>query len=315
MESGGKPSVSVVVPVYNGSPTLVALVTRLEPVLTTVARQSEVIFVNDGSSDQSWQVISQLATDYDWVRGIQLMRNFGQHNALLCGVREARYEIVITMDDDLQHPPEEIPQLLLRLNEGFDVVYGLPQKMPHSLWRNLTSSITKKVLAKAMGVSKIRNINAFRAFRTRLREAFTDYQSPQVLFDVLLSWGTTAFTSVQVQQARREVGRSNYNFGRLFNQTMLVFTGYSTAPLRFASLLGLSISLLGGCILAYVIGLYVLGESVPGFTFLASIIIVFSGAQLLSLGILGEYLARIFSRTLEQPAYVIMAKTRSNEEL
>jgi glycosyltransferase involved in cell wall biosynthesis len=115
-------SISVVVPVYNGTLTIRELTERLANVLPTLATEYELIFVEDNGHDNSWEVIRKLASEYSWVRGIKLMRNYGQHNALLCGIRGAQHEIIVTMDDDLQHPPEEIPQLLTKLDEGYDVV-------------------------------------------------------------------------------------------------------------------------------------------------------------------------------------------------
>ena len=122
-----RPSISVVVPVYNSELTLPELVKRLQPVLAGLAREYELLLVNDGSRDQSWQVIQRIAAEHGWVRGINLMRNYGQHNALLCGIRAARFDTLVTMDDDLQHPPEEIHKLLAKLQEGFEMVYGFPE--------------------------------------------------------------------------------------------------------------------------------------------------------------------------------------------
>ena len=184
-----RPTVSVVVPVFNSEATLPLLVQRLRPVLASCASAAEVILVNDGSGDRSWEVICELAARQEGIRGICLMRNYGQHNALLCGIRAARHEIIVTMDDDLQHPPEEIPKLLDKLAEGYDVVYGTPLQPPHGFWRNLASRITKLALQSAVGAEVARHVSAFRAFRTPLREAFANYHGPFVSFDVLLAWG------------------------------------------------------------------------------------------------------------------------------
>ncbi len=135
-----------------------------------------MILVNDSSSDNSWKVICELAQNCEWVHGIDLMRNYGQHNALLCGIREAKYDIIATIDDDLQHPPEELPRLLDQLAEGYDVVYGYPQKERHGLWRDLASRATKLALQNAMGVEIARHVGPFRVFRTPLRDAFAQYQ-------------------------------------------------------------------------------------------------------------------------------------------
>ncbi len=298
-------TLSVVIPVYNGAETLPPLLERMAQVLPQAAAKFEVILVNDGSPDNSWEVICQLCQRYPWLKSIRLMRNYGQHNATLCGVRAASYDLIVTLDDDLQHPPEEIPALLAKLNEGYDVVYGIPVKRPHSWWRNWFSVMTKRVLARIMGIGGIRDIGSFRAFRSRLRPAFASYQNPNIILDVLLSWGTTRFATVTVHEDERPSGKSNYNFFKLFNVAMVVLTGFSTLPLQFASLLGFAFTLFGVAIFFYVVISYLLDGSVPGFPFLASLIALFSGIQLFALGILGEYLARIFDRSMDRPPYVI----------
>jgi glycosyltransferase involved in cell wall biosynthesis len=301
-----KPSISVVVPVYNSQDSLPELATRLMPVLSALSSDFELILVNDGSRDQSWQIVEQLAAKHDWIVGINLMRNYGQHNALLCGIRTAKYEVVVTLDDDLQNPPEEIHRLLDKLAEGFDVVYGTPQHQQHGLWRDLASTVTKLALQGAMGVETARNVSAFRAFRTLVREAFVSYQGPFVSIDVLLTWGTTRFAAVSVRHDLRTVGTSNYTFRKLVTHALNMMTGFSTTPLQIASLVGFIFALFGLGVLTYVMGRYLLqGDSVPGFPFLASVIAIFSGAQLFALGIIGEYLARMHFRMMEKPPYVV----------
>jgi glycosyltransferase involved in cell wall biosynthesis len=308
-----RPNCSIVVPVYNSQSTLNELVVRLNTVLTDLCEAYEIILINDGSRDGSWGEICRLSGHDFHVRGINMMRNYGQHNALLCGVRAAAYEIVITMDDDLQHPPEEIHKLLGKLEEGCDVVYGIPVKLPHVFWRNIFSRLTKRILSWVMGIPTVRDIGAFRAFRTHLRKAFENFQSPTVILDVLLSWATTKFSTVKVEENPRETGASNYNFGKLFAQAMLILTGYSTGPLRFVSVLGFVFTLFGLALFIFVLISYFTGGSVEGFTFLASIISLFSGVQLFALGIFGEYLARIFDRSMERPSYVIGEVTGKDE--
>lgn len=299
-------SLSVVIPVYNGAQSLPTLISRLEPVLSRLTGAYEAILVNDGSRDNSWDVICRLAHTYTWVRGINLMRNYGQHNALLCGIRAARHDLIVTLDDDLQHPPEEIPTLLDKLAEGYDVVYGTPQHEHHGLWRVLASQITKLALQTAMGVEAARNVSAFRVFRTPLRDAFASYSDPFVSIDVLLTWGTTRFAAVPVRHDQRQVGESNYTFRKLVTHAINMATGFSTVPLQLASWLGFAFTLFGVLVLVYVIGRYLLLDySVPGFPFLASVIAIFSGAQLFVIGILGEYLARVHVRTTRRPHAVI----------
>lgn len=296
-------NLSIVIPVYKGEKLIERLVARLIATLPSIAKRYEIILVNDGSPDGSWGVIEQLAKKYKWVKGIRLMRNYGQHNATLCGVRMARYEVVVTMDQDLQHPPEEIPVLLGELEKGFDVVYGAPKKLPQGFLRNLLTANIKNVLANVMGVPSVKNISAFRAFRTHLRSAFDNFQSPTMIVDVLLSWGTTRFTSVRVDIA--EARSSNYNFAALVRAALLILIGFSTKPLRIASWIGFAMTLFGLGVFVYVMVIYFTAGSLPGFPFLASIIALFNGTQLFSLGIFGEYLARMFDRSMDRPPYVI----------
>jgi undecaprenyl-phosphate 4-deoxy-4-formamido-L-arabinose transferase len=312
------PGISVVVPVYNSQQTLAALVDRLAGVLASLkpAGGYEVLLVNDGSRDQSWQIVSELSAKYPWVRGLDLMRNYGQHNALLCGIRLARFDIIITLDDDLQNPPEEIPVLLAKLSEGLDVVYGKPEALKHGLLRNLASLITKAVLKGAMGAETARNISSFRAFRTILRDAFATYRSPFVSIDVLLTWGTTRFAAVNVKHEPRTLGESNYNVRKLLVHAMNMITGFSTWPLQLASFVGFGFTVLGVIILLFVVGRYLLdpsARSVQGFPFLASIIAIFAGAQLFALGVIGEYLARLHFRTMDRPTYVVRQRTTEEE--
>ena len=299
-------NLSVVVPVYNGQETITPLVERLGQVLAPLAENYEVILVCDGSPDQSWAVIQQLSARFPWVVGIELMRNYGQHNALLCGVRAARYELTVTLDDDLQNPPEEIPILLAKLNEGYDVVFGVPRKMAQSWWRNLASVLSKRIVGYVMGNPSLRDITSYRLFRTHLRQAFENYQGPDLLLDVLLTWGTSRFATAQVEEQPRQVGKSNYNFLKLVQMALTMLTSYTTLPLRFASITGFFFTVIGLLTLLYVVITYFIFGSEPGFSFLATAIVIFSGVQLFALGIMGEYLARVFDRTYGRPTYQVL---------
>lgn len=300
------PGVSVVVPVYNSAKTLEVLVDRVEKALGATGRSFEMLLVDDGSRDGSWAEIVRLAGVRPWLRGLDLMRNYGQHNALLAGIREASGSTIVTLDDDLQNPPEEIPSLLAALEGGYDVVYGTPDRARHGLWRNLASMATKLALQVAMGAPIARQVSPFRAFRSELRAAFADFRGPHVSVDVLLTWATTRFAAVAVRHDARLAGESQYTFRKLLSYALDMMTGFSTVPLRLASVLGLGCSALGAAALAFVLVRYLIaGSSVPGFPFLASAIAVFSGVQLFALGIVGEYLARVHFRTMDKPAYVV----------
>jgi len=307
-------TLSVVIPVFNSDAVLPRLIEQLEPVLAANFDAFEAILVDDGSGSNAWQVVEDLAAQHEWIQGVQLMRNYGQHNALLCGVRMAQHETIVTMDDDLQHRPNEIPTLLAKLDEGFDVVYGCPIDEQHGLFRNLASQATKLALQGAMGAETARKVSAFRAFRTQVRDAFAVYPGPFVSLDVLLTWGTSRFAAVPVPHDARIDGTSNYTIRKLITHALNMMTGFSTVPLQIASMIGFIFTLVGALALVYVVGRYLIeGTSVPGFPFLASMIAIFSGAQLFALGIIGEYLARMHVRSMERPAYAIRTQTSPSD--
>ena len=307
--------ISVVIPVYRSQAMLPALHQRLVAALEAIGDPFEIILVEDCGGDDSWSVIESLSRADPRVVGLRLARNYGQHNALLCGIRAARGELIVTIDDDLQNPPEEIHRLLVKLDEGCDVVYGYPQAETHGFLRDQASRITKLALKSAMGVESASKVSAFRVFRTRLREAFAAYRSPSVNIDVLLTWGTTRFGSVQVRQDERALGDSGYTLRKLINHAINMMTGFSVLPLQIASVLGIAFGSVGFLVLLYVLLRYLIhGSAVPGFSFLASIIAIFSGVQLFALGIFGEYLARMHFRSMERPPYALMSSTRDRAE-
>jgi undecaprenyl-phosphate 4-deoxy-4-formamido-L-arabinose transferase len=214
------------------------------------------------------------------------------------------------MDDDLQHSPAEIPHLLKRLDEGYDVVYGSPRHERHGLWRDLASQITKLALRSTMGVDIAQNVSAYRAIRTQVRQAFANYQGPYVNLDVLLTWGTNRFSAITVDHKPRRRGESSYTLRKLLVHALNMITGFSILPLQLASLMGFVFAVFGLLVLIYVVGRYLIqGGSVPGFPFLASTIAIFSGVQLFAIGIIGEYLARMHFRLMDRPPYVIAEQT------
>lgn len=308
------PSLSVIVPCYNSAETLPLLIKRLIPVLEARQAAYEIVLVDDGSSDVTWQAIQVLAAQYSTVLGFTLMRNSGQHNALLCGIRAAQHDVIVTLDDDLQNPPEEIPRLLAKLDEGFDVVYGAPAQMQHGLMRNLASQLTKLALQGSMGVAIATKVSAFRAFRRVVAGAFTGYIGAYVSIDVLLTWGTTRFAAVDVNHDPRTIGVSNYTFDKLIRHALNMITGFSVLPLQIASVLGFGFMGFGFLVFIFVVGrVLITGESVPGFPFLASIIAIFAGVQLFALGIIGEYLARMHVRLMDRPSFTVRSSTRTSQ--
>lgn len=300
--------VSVVVPVYRSVDTLPLLVARVHATLS--GRRHEIVLVDDGSPAETWEMIATLAANDPRVVGVRFGRNAGQHSALLAGVRAARHPLIVTIDDDLQNPPEHIPTLLHALTDDLDVVYGAPEKVAQRGWRRLSSAAIRTLMASALGAENAARMTSFRAFRTRLRDGFQADLGPSVSLDALLSWSTSRFGSVTVPHHERAEGASNYTFRRLMRFALDVATGYSAVPLQIAMALGLFTALFGFGVLVYVIGrALTTSHGVPGFPFLASIIAVFSGVQLITIGIIGEYLARMHFRIMRKPSYVIAERT------
>jgi glycosyltransferase involved in cell wall biosynthesis len=302
-------AVSVVIPTYRSAKTLPVLVQRLRAA-SWCTSDCEIIVVDDGNVDETWYVIKNLAASDSRVRGFRLGRNAGQHAALLAGIRQATNSIVVTLDDDLQNPPEEIPKLLAALTPDVDVVYGLPDERRQSTWRNLAAICSKWLMRRLLGFLKATDISSFRAFRTRLRDSFDQDLGPGVSLDALLNWSTTRFGSVKVRHDVRAEGKSNYSFRKLLRYLLDTATGYSVIPLRLATSLGLATVSLSVLVLIWVLGRPLMtGESVPGFPFLAATIAIFSGVQLVVLGVLGQYIGRIHFRAMNRPTYTIVDST------
>lgn len=306
--------VSVVVPVFNSASTLEPLVLRISAAMGETPY--EVILVDDGSRSETWQAVRRLAEHHDQVVGIRLGRNAGQHAALLAGLRAASLDITVTLDDDLQNPPEEIPHLLSALDEqGLDLVYGYRSIQAGPRWRRATGDAVRWGLGRLTGLN-LQFLSPYRAFRTRLREGAAALSGPRVVLDAALQWGTDRIGHVEVEHHPRMHGRSGYGLRRLIAFALDVLTGYSTRPLRATTWLGFISAGIGIVILIYVVGRAVLvGSSVAGFPFLASTIALFAGAQLVALGVIGEYLARMHRRILGQPTFVVAESIGGNSAL
>ena len=299
----------MIVPVYRSARMLEELHRRLTDALDELADRHEIILVEDCGGDDSWAVIERLAERDERVHGIRMSRNYGQHNALLCGIRAARYGVIVTLDDDLQNPPEEIGKLLGKLGGGSTSVYApTTNTMGSSVTRHRGS---RNSPCRHRWAQRRQQRRAFRAFRTPIRDAFAGYRGPDVSIDVLLTWGTSGFSHVVVRHEPRGLGSSNYSFRKLVTHAFNMMTGFSTLPLQFASVIGFLFTLFGFGILVFVLINAVIhsADGVPGFAFLASIIAIFSGAQLFALGIIGEYLARMHFRTMDRPTYLVREVT------
>ena len=306
--------ISIIVPCYQSELTLRPLVDEIFAVLgrpgppgaQSLVSAFEVVLVVDGCTDGTAEVANKLAARHREVRALELRRNYGQHNALLAGIVRARYEVVVTMDDDLQHRPDQIPALLAPLARGdVDLVYGVASEEEHGFWRSAASRTVKHGLALA-GVPAAQDVSAFRAFWTAQREGFTHSEDPYVSLDVMLSWTTTSISRVIVQMDRRLVGTSSYSVRTLLRHAMNMITGYSNVPLRIVAWLGWLCAFIGAVLGAIVIWKYAVGDTtVAGFTTVAAMVAIFSGAQMLSLGIIGEYIGRLHTRSTGKPTFLV----------
>lgn len=299
---------------YNSEQSLRELSEQLVPVLAELTPDFEIIFVDDASRDGSWGQLCALEEEIPQVRILAMSRNYGQHNALLAGINAAQNAVIVTMDDDLQHRPSDVPVLVGALGPDVDLVYGVSTEEEHTIWRNVSSRVTKAAMRRTLGWDDADKTGAFRAFRTRLREGFST-RDPYVSIDVLLSWTTTRVRFVDVVMDKRKYGESNYTFFQLIRYAINTMTGYSTAPLRLVSFLGIGAAIFGSLALVWILGRYALqGAAVPGFAFLGSLVAIFGGTQLLALGVMGEYLGRIHFRTMGKPPYLVR-EIRSDERI
>ena len=296
---------SVVIPVYNSAAMLEELLARLTEVLAPLVPRYEVILVDDGSKDESWKVMCSLSERYDTLVTVQLMRNYGQHNALMCGLSMAKGNLIVTMDDDLQNPPEEIPKMLRHIQKsGLDLVYGCPDTRSHPAWRNLGSAIVwrfyKKVFRNPVTPTP------FRVMRHQLVRSVLFYDLNFTYLDGLLAWCTDRIEGVMVKHHSRNQGRSGYSISKLLGLAVNLYTNFSLIPLQVVSVLGLLTAAAG-----FLVGLYYLGQfllaniAVPGFASTIIAILILGGIQLIALGVMGEYLGRLHLNVNRKPQYVI----------
>ena len=209
--------VSVVVPVFNSATSLVELCDRIASSLESAAGVAkwELVLVNDGSEDSSWEKVAALSADHPEIRGLDLTRNWGQHNALLAGLHAARYEVIITLDDDLQNPPEEIPRMIEALGPDLDVVYGLPVQVRQPAYRRLGSAALRATIGTLTRRGEVSFATGFRALRRDLADRLPEMSGRRVALDSLLRTVTVNFGSIAVDHQPRRVGRSNYSLARL----------------------------------------------------------------------------------------------------
>jgi undecaprenyl-phosphate 4-deoxy-4-formamido-L-arabinose transferase len=302
-----EPYLSVIIPVYNEEENLRELGERLIRTLTGLGRPFEIIFVDDGSTDGSWQLLTQLNQQYpDQVRALQFNRNFGQHQAIFAGFQGARGQVMVTLDADLQNPPEEIPRLVAKIEEGFDTVGGWREDRQDSIFRKLPSLMVNRLMSLVTGV-RLRDYGCMlRAYRREVVDSINQCQESSSFIPALANLFSRQVAEIPVGHAERERGTSKYSLIKLIRLNFDLMTGFSNLPIHLVGLLGISIAALG---LAFGFYLFLrrlfVGPEVEGVFTLFAILFVFVGLNTLGLALVGAYVGRIYHEVRQRPRYVI----------
>lgn len=309
------PKYSVVIPVYNSARMLPELHRRLTGALQGLNQPYEIIFVDDCGRDNAWQVLRSIAADDPRVMAIQLMRNSGQSNATLCGLAYARGSTIITMDDDLQHPPEEIPALLAALRKDVDVVMGVPKEKKHHWFRRLGSAVMHELNCYLLGKDRHLRFTSFRVMRRPVVDGLLTLRTLSPALGPMINSVTHRILNITVAHAPRQQGRSGYTLRRLLSQIMGNLVGYSMLPLRLLGVigaLGIGFSLVFAVVLVirYMTG----GITVPGWTTTALLLVLISGFNFFAFAILGEYVLRILQRVNATPQYLVRTRASSSAQ-
>ncbi len=298
---------SVVIPVYNEEENLVELHTRLSAALDAAGYGWEVIYVDDGSRDRSWKILTKLhAQDPKRVRLVSFNRNYGQHMAVFAGFERVKGRVVATLDADLQNPPEDLPKLIAKLEEGYDVVGGWRQFRRDSFLRKIPSWIVNRVTSRVVGVDMKDYGCMLRAYRREVVDAMNQCEETSSFIPALANTFARDVAEIPVGHAQRQGGRSKYGLVRLIRLQFDLMTGFSVLPIQLVSLLGGLVALAG---LAFGLFLFVrrliVGPEVEGVFTLFAMLFVFVGLQILGVGLMGEYVGRIYRQVRRRPRFVI----------
>lgn len=296
---------SVVVPVYRGAETVTELVERLGDELRP-SYDFEIVLVEDCSPDNSRDVMRGLAAKYSWVVCVHLSRNFGEHNAVLCGLHYAQGDFVVIMDDDLQNPPSEVRRMVAEIEAGYDVVYSRYERKQHHWFRNFGSKLNDRVANVMLNKPKNLYLSSFKALSRFVVDELVKFDGPFPYIDGLILRTTRNIKVVTVEHQARPVGTSGYTLTKLVKLWVNMFTSFSILPLRVATVLGLVVAGLG-VVLSVVFAVErVRHPELPlGWASLVISVMLLAGVQLFALGMLGEYLGRLFLKVGGEPQFVV----------
>ncbi|MDN5205391.1 glycosyltransferase family 2 protein [Fulvivirgaceae bacterium BMA10] len=305
MES--KVKFSVIVPVYNSENTLKELFTRLKETFVSMNETFEVIFVNDHSRDSSYPILREIFKENkSEVTVIDLLRNYGQHNAIMCGFNYANGEFVITIDDDLQNPPQEIPELYEEILKGFDAVFGVPNDKQHKKYKNLGSHFIRRLNHKTFNIKDDLSFSSYRMIRKEIVDEIKDLKTPFPYISGMILTVTRSVSNVTVAHNRRQHGQSNYTLSKLIRLAFNLLINYSSIPLRYVGAFGLVISILSFLLAgAYIFKELIVGNAPPGWTTLVVLISFYNSVILVIFFILGEYISRMLRELSNEKQYSI----------
>ena len=299
---------SLVIPVYNEQVNLTELIERCTKTCAEIGKPYEIVLVDDGSQDESAQVIRQASEQQAEIVGVLLNRNYGQHAAVMAGLAQARGEVMVTLDADLQNPPEEVPKLIAEIENGYDVVGSVRQMRQDSVFRKLSSWLVNKAAQMATGVLMHDYGCMLRAYRRPIINAMLQCHERSTFIPILANMFAHKTTEIPVKHAARENDESKYSFLKLINLQFDLLTSMTTFPLRLLSLLGGSLAVLGfilSGLLPVLRLIYGAEWAAQGVLTVFSILFLFSGVQLLAMGLLGEYIGRIYNDVRARPRYFI----------
>jgi glycosyltransferase involved in cell wall biosynthesis len=300
---------SVIVPVYNSSTVLEELVPKIIEILSKLNYSFEILLIDDCSSDDSWRVLKELHQRDSKIKIIHLQKNFGQHNAVLCGLNHTTGEYIITMDDDLQHPPEEIPKLINKIQEGYSVVYGKYLIKHHNLLENFFSNRFQMFVHYILDIPPTVFISSFAIFKADVVKNMTAIKSSYIFLPALVQKSVPAnkITNIEVSHNPRKVGKSNYNLKKYLSLSLNLIINYSTLPLLFVGIFGIILSFISFCYGLYILIRYLTDQTfgIMGWTSTMVALTFLGGMILFSIAILGEYLRRILTEVSYGQQYVI----------
>jgi len=309
-------SISFVIPCYRSEKTIETVVNDINNVMQTMEGFSwEFVLINDGSPDNTFEAISRLCKIYNNVCGINLARNFGQHAALMAGLRETKGDIVMCMDDDGQTPAEAIPEFVEAIEAGNDVVYAHYANKKHSSFRNFGSRVNEMMTRVMLGKPKELSVSSYFAAKRFVIEEVIKYQNPYPYIIGLVLRTTKQITNIEVNHREREVGESGYTLKKLFGLWFNGFTAFSIQPLRIATMIGIICAMAGFSYGIYTIIKRFIRPDIPmGFSALMSVMVFMGGVIMLILGLIGEYIGRIYICMNNSPQYVVRQIVGSSDD-